>query len=701
MKKNVLLLLMIVFITGPIYAQKQPTNESLNPKDAEKSIKKGDRFFNGGFIKQALESYLEAYAFDSTSEKIDYKLGVCYYIQNYPKKSIRFLNKAYAANEKVADDIHFLLARNYHLSCQFDKATEEYKLHKEKMGQNADPRLDKYIEECFNGSKMYKDSSRFAIRNFGPAINTNDPEYSLFKFPGDSILLFTSKRSTSLGNIKNPLTNQYYEDIFVCRKRNNVWQPSENMGNVLNMKGNNAGVSLSPDGKTMFLFMDKKGGDIYQSNLVDGYWSDPKAIPSPINTSASESSVSISGDGKTLYFVSNREKGSLGGKDIFYATKAENGKWNDPINIGSDINTKYDEEGVYVYPTGDSLFFSSKGHNSMGGFDVFKCVKEKNGNWSKPINLGYPINSPEDDVFYTVYDSTKAYLTSIREDGKTESDIYIAYFVPPLTAADSAALLVKKDTMVVVDNQDVINKNDKNITDNNSKGAPKNCTALDEFKKTSIGNFVVVQNILFAINQSENTSAYPNLDKLANYLKSNSGALINIVGYTDLQGDRDYNVKLSQRRADFVKNYLVTKGVPANSFAIMASGPDKPISVNKKDDGTFNKEGIKYNRRVEFEVKKQGSSALLFVEQIPVPDAVKLNKETSKTVYSIFLMSSKSDTETQFKNMSDVKVKKLDDCDYIYYKGLYKNLSDAQKAYSELIKNAFTEAFIFENSFDK
>jgi outer membrane protein OmpA-like peptidoglycan-associated protein/YHS domain-containing protein len=182
----------------------------------------------------------------------------------------------------------------------------------------------------------------------------------------------------------------------------------------------------------MFTYRDDKGyGNIYQSNLTGDKWTEPEKMSRAINSSEHESSASISYEGKTLYFVSDRKEGSYGGRDIYYVNKNENNKWEQPYNMGTTINTQYNEEGVFIVPDGKTLYFSSEGHSSMGGFDIFKC-ELKNGIWTEPENLGYPINTPDDDVFFVISASGKhGYYASVKIDGFGEKDIYLISFLGP------------------------------------------------------------------------------------------------------------------------------------------------------------------------------------------------------------------------------------------------------------------------------
>ncbi|GAB4289818.1 MAG: hypothetical protein Kow0068_15340 [Marinilabiliales bacterium] len=195
----------------------------------------------------------------------------------------------------------------------------------------------------------------------------------------------------------------------------------------INTMEHEASIALSADGKELFIYKDDvgEGGNIYRSVFVDGDWTKPEKLGSNINTEYNESHATISPDGRVLYFTSDRP-GGFGGFDIYYVNRLPNGEWGLAQNIGNVINTELDEAGPYIYSDGATLYFSSKGHNSMGGFDLFFSVMKDDGTITKPQNLGYPINTVDDDVFYVLSaDGKRAYYSSVRKDTRGLKDIYL------------------------------------------------------------------------------------------------------------------------------------------------------------------------------------------------------------------------------------------------------------------------------------
>jgi len=239
------------------------------------------------------------------------------------------------------------------------------------------------------------------------------------------------RRSDTKGKGRDNYDHGYYEDIYISTydEKTNSWSPAEGIKGRMNTVFHDACMSISPDGNEIFVYKNvpnkTRSGDIYVSRKgPTGKWTKPQPLPNKtINTSYFESSACLSADGNILYFVSERKKG-YGHGDIYMSKRITRKEWGVPINLGPQINTDKDEIGVFIHPDGKTLFFSSKGHNSIGGYDIFRSVN-KDGKWSVPENLGYPINTTGDDAhFVMTTDNKTGYYASLRADGFGEKDIY-------------------------------------------------------------------------------------------------------------------------------------------------------------------------------------------------------------------------------------------------------------------------------------
>lgn len=288
--------------------------------------------------------------------------------------------------------------------------------------------LQRRLQECRNGQQLTAHPVRVFIDNAGPELNSSASDYGPVVSADESTILITSRRAGSTGGKKDPEGNGYFEDIYQATWKGKTWSPAANLGAPVNTDDHNATVGLAPDGQRMLVYAGTNGGDLLEANLGGSAWGKPKQLGTRINTRGHESSASYSPDGRFLYFVSDRSEGSLGGSDIY---KVELESRTPPVNLGSAINTAYGEEGAFMAPDGKTLYFSSEGHNSMGGYDIFKSVFE-NGKWGAPENLGWPINTPDDDVFFVTSASGRhGYYSSDRPGGLGAKDIYRITFLGP------------------------------------------------------------------------------------------------------------------------------------------------------------------------------------------------------------------------------------------------------------------------------
>lgn len=429
-------------------------NQKDQLREAKKALELGNEEYEGsrpGRYKFALEQLLKAQAFNPNNAFLNFRIGVCYINSSFKIKAKSHFEKAYELNPNIDPEIHYYLGRGYHLNMDWDKAIAEYKTFKAALDPKKKDQAilmadaTKKIAECNYGKELVKNPVRVFIDNIGNKVNSPYPDYGPIISADEDVMYFTSRRNTTTGGNIDENYDEYFEDIFVTYKFNEEWGLPSNVGPPINTLGHDATVNVSPDGQIMFTYRDDKGyGNIYQSNLIGDKFSEPEKMSKAINSSEHESSASISYEGKTLFFVSDRKEGSYGGRDIYYTNRNEKNKWEEAYNLGTGINTQYNEEGVFIVPDGKTLYFSSEGHSSIGGFDIFKC-ELKNGVWSAPVNLGYPINTPDDDVFFVISASGKhGYYASVKNDGFGEKDIYMISFLGP----EKPVLLSNEDNLL-------------------------------------------------------------------------------------------------------------------------------------------------------------------------------------------------------------------------------------------------------------
>lgn len=400
-------------------------------------IKTGDKLYDQGpgMYKLAIAEYLKANKFNPNNSLLNYKIGRCYLFDNDKAEAIKYLEEAYKIDNRISlsieyNDVNWLLATAYQQDYQFDRAIEKYTDHRnilnpEQLAINA-VEIDKKIEECTNAKTFFANPTRVFVDNMGSTVNSAYPDYRPLVDPREDMIVFTSSRENTTGG-KRADDSFYYEDIYVTYFLEGQWTLPENKYDI-NSPIHDATAGISSDGSIMYVYKSGGGGKLYESQLIDNMYSYPEKLDSKINEGIKQTSASLTFDKTTLYFTSLREDG-YGGLDIYVSRKDAKNRWQDPINIGASINTPYDEQGVFITPDGKTLYFSSKGHNTMGGYDIFKSEFE-NGKWSNPENLGYPINTPDNDVSFTMAaNKLRAYYSSKKEDGYGDQDLYMITFL--------------------------------------------------------------------------------------------------------------------------------------------------------------------------------------------------------------------------------------------------------------------------------
>lgn len=390
-------------------------------------------------FKSAIPALKEAMKFNNQNAACNYMLGVMLLFQDpLGAQTLSCLENAVALKGKAGDDAEYWLAWAYHLNARWTDAETHYNLYlkqlnpRAKSDQQSVEDVHKKLAEIAVGKRLSDKPERVFVDNLGPTINTAYPEYGPSITTDEEKIFFTSRRSNSVGGKRDQSDNGYFEDLYSATKVSGKWQAAKQLGKSVNSDGHDAVAGLSPDGSKLFVFRSSTtdGGDLFESKLKGLDWEEPQRLNPSVNTRFHEFSASLSFDGKKLYFVSRKPMG-FGSSDIYVCETDGAGQWGPAKNLGPTINTKYAEEGVFMHPDGTTLYFSSKGHGSMGGYDIFKSTLV-NGKWQEPINMGYPINGPDDDVFFVVSGSgNRAYFSSSKAGGYGDQDLYKITFLGP------------------------------------------------------------------------------------------------------------------------------------------------------------------------------------------------------------------------------------------------------------------------------
>jgi len=407
-------------------------------KEYKQEILKADEFLSAEKYNKAIFIYDDLLTTYPSDAYVQFKAGECLLFSEERIEDCIFLLLK-VANKYPIDSEHysqeavesrFYLGQAYHLNYQFKKALKVFNDLRNEIPlkkKDAIEKLDVDIQYCKNAMALIKQPVDFKITNLGSSINTEFDEHSPVVNIQEDLLLFTSNRETveSLSSGSNSSVNG--ENVYYSLRRDRQWITSRAID--INTHSNNATIGISPDGTTLLVYQnDGLVGNIYFSKMKNDKWGELEKFPSPINSMANETHASFSMDGQTLFFSSDRS-GGYGGKDIYKVKQLPNGEWGKVVNLGGKVNTIFDEESPYIHPSGNTLYFSSEGNKSMGGFDVFKATKDSLGRWGNVQNIGYPINTPFDDVFFAPsIDGQRVYYASKRDEGFGGIDIYMIEF---------------------------------------------------------------------------------------------------------------------------------------------------------------------------------------------------------------------------------------------------------------------------------
>ena len=397
--------------------------------------------FNFDYFDQALPIFLQLLATDKSNCNINFYVGVCYLKSSlkrtlaipYLEKAVKKTDPAYSYTHKeIASPVFSFqyLGEAYHANYQFDEALKKYEIFKSNLTDktrdaNFMLEIDRDIEVAKNAKELFSNPLKnIEIIPFKLA-NSNFSDYTPCFSPDKTFLYFTSKRKGGTGNIHAP-EGGVADDIYYMQFKNNKWSKAKKIGSKISSGDIDIVNQITFDGKQLYFSRANKGYmDIFYCLIgKKNSWSTPKKLSPIINTKDNERSAFMTQDGNTLYFVSDR-LGGFGGYDIYLSERKSNGEWGMPRNLGPEVNSQYDEDFPYVLPDGATLYFSSQGHNSMGGFDIFTSTLSESGKWSKADNIGYPINTTLDDVSFSIsVDGKKGYYASGKQGGYGELDIY-------------------------------------------------------------------------------------------------------------------------------------------------------------------------------------------------------------------------------------------------------------------------------------
>lgn len=394
-------------------------------------LSSAQRKLDNNNVRGALTDFREVLSIDSLSFMALNGTSECYYRLKKYKIALEYYNKAMATQSFVTPEGYLFYAKCYHRLAELDKAVDYYEKYLKDVAPLSPEFAEtkRYIQECKYAKSMMSKPVPVTITNLGKEINSRYEEYAPSVTADGSKLYFTSRRSsTTGGKVDEKGDYKFYEDIFFSQKdASGMWMEAEKVEGKVNTETHDGILSIAPDGNGMYVYKNdgKVSGDIFfsQRDANSGEFGEAISLSYPINTkNRFESSTSITEDGQFLYFVSEREKGF--GRGDIYVSQRVNGIWSEPKNMGNVINTPGDEKFVFIHPNGKVVFFASNGHLSLGGYDIFKS-EFVNGSWTPPMNIGYPINTVnEESTLSITRDNKTMFLSAEFENSLGERDIY-------------------------------------------------------------------------------------------------------------------------------------------------------------------------------------------------------------------------------------------------------------------------------------
>jgi outer membrane protein OmpA-like peptidoglycan-associated protein/tetratricopeptide (TPR) repeat protein len=629
----------------PVLLSAQSVKYYSKNNGAIRAFEEGRKYYDSRQDDKAIRAFENAIAKDSLFIDAWMILGNIFIESNMIEEAIRCYRKAVSIDPAYFPSNNSVIGQLELRRGNYQKAKEDLTRYVElspKLSEAQKQEQQRYIGNCDFALEALRKPVPFEPANMGKGVNSREAEY----YPS---LTVDQKEFVFTRDVPDANSMEgHQEDFFISALKDSTWQAARNTGAPLNSALNEGAPSISADGRLLFFTAcerpDGKGScDIYLSQrMPDGSWSKPLNIGSPINTAAWESQPSFSSDGKTLYFIrgiTNAQR--VRQQDIYTSTFQADMTWSEPRKLSDVINTPQIEESVFIHPDNQTLYFSSDGHTGMGGLDIFLSRRGDDGIWTKPVNLGYPINTYDDENSLVVSaDGKMAYFASDRKGGFGKLDLYQFSLYPEARpslvnfvrarvrdAVSNAPLAADFEIIDVATGKVLLaNTTDKKkgeflaclpagknyMLNVNKLGylfysdyfeCPKgtdrqNAYELDiRLQAPKSGEKVVLKNIFFDVNKYDlKQESFAELGKLLAFLKSQSSLRIEISGHTDATGDKKANQVLSQNRAKAVYDYLIAQGIPEARLAYKGYGDSAPVAGNDSEEGRAR------NRRTEFRI---------------------------------------------------------------------------------------------------
>ena len=657
---------------------------SAHAQSVRKDLQMANKLYNQENYRASIPFYERVLAKDPNNATALFRAGVAY-LSFDKEKASDYIYKAQKVKPKVSKDVEYWLGRVDHLNYNFDEAITHYQNYNATLKKKNDSRRDEVaqlIQHSKNAKVLFNAPKDIFVKNLGPTVNTQYSEHSPVISSDDKTLIFTTRANPtdvpgldSKARNKTAADGEYYEGIVETHRIDaDNWEKPRSLSAALNSKGHDASDQLFDNDTKLLMYRSDEDGDVFvASKSQSGEWGNPVKLNSNINSKQYEGDAYITPDGNTLYFSTSHysEDGNL---DLYYSTRAAGGDWGPAKSLGGVINTKFDEDSPYMSRDGKTLYFSSRGHNTMGDYDIFQSKYDSIGHkWGRPENMGYPINTPDADSYYRLApDGTYAYLSSYRIGGYGEKDLYTISYIKNInikgqvfskrdstsaipgvelvfngTQADKTAISFRDITkdpngdykVSVLSGrtyQVVVNKDGRNI-ETQEFAVPVSTNDSTSITKNFYVNYIDTTKIVSSFPPGSmkgpmkpiffDTDKYKlraesivTLKNTASYLKTNPGINISVEGNCDSRNTDEYNMVLGQNRADAGKNYLVKQGIAGSRMTTVSYGERKPIAPNDSP------ENMQLNRRDDFRAVQSETPA-----PMPAPMAPATTTTTTTT----------------------------------------------------------------------
>jgi len=645
--RTVLSLFIIFLVQFSVSAQQKTTEE------LKELFNDAEFFFAQEAYADALYDYDELYnnGFNEIAN-INYKIGICYLnIPGEKEKSIDFLleavkdiskkyNESSIKQKSAPIDAYLFLGNAYRVNNKLSDAISAYTKYKELAGTSEEINYaDQQIAACNTALRYMVNPKRIRMTNLGDSVNGTSSNYKGVVSGNGRVLLYMNELP-------------FYHAVYFSKYTDHGWSAPVNITPQIQSDGDQFVTSVSYDGTQLILTReDAFNSDLYVSRFADGQWS--RSVPlagEDINTKYWESHASLSKDGKTLYFTSNRKDGS-GDMDIYVSKVQPGGSWGKPVNLGPGINTALNEDTPFITENDSMLFFSSQGHENIGGYDIFVSRLDASGQWSKPENLGYPVSTTDDDLFYYPWNNDQVgFISRISDGGFGKEDLYalqpydnddledvLAEFFlvnepatmeltsPAKTPVQDVPAEPKEPAEEPFPAAETLPAVPADTTEPSEPDKPLETTQPAE-KIPPSPKEIELEPVYFAFdNFVLDEDGRKQLEKVHGYLTQYPVARIRLIGHADAKGPAEYNLKLSEKRAGTARDYLTQLGMDQSRVEIMGMGEKNFAAINSNTDGTDNPEGRRLNRRVEYELIGTDNTVII-IRMKPIPENLKYRK---------------------------------------------------------------------------